>query len=178
VFLNKVLINQDTINMRKSIFIAFIALFVGANVYLTQESNRNHPSTIKKEVATRGMNVLIDPRLRPYYIEVAQRLNLEGINPNRQQAISITVGTLPSGVLGIAMGMFVDNVVTVIISDAYWYKLSESQRRALLWHELAHDLFNVEHGSVEIMSTSMSKIDTNNIDQMVAELINYIKNGR
>lgn len=163
--------------MRKSIFITFIALFIGAGVYLTHESNKVIKSTIKNEVATRGMNVLIDPRLRPYYIEVAQRLNLEGINPNRQQAISITVGTLPEGVLGIAMGMFVDNVVTVIISDAYWYKLSESQRRALLWHELAHDLFNVEHGSVEIMSTSMAKIDITNVDSMVKELIIYIRNN-
>lgn len=164
--------------MRSILVILTFAVFAGVLTVEIVKDNLYHPTTIKKEVETRSANVLIDPRLRPYYVKIAQRLNLEGINPPRQNMVSLTIGTLPQGVLGIAMGMFVDNVINVIISEAYWYKLSEPQRMALLWHELAHDVFNVEHGSVEIMSTSMSKIDTSNIDNMVIELINYIKNGR
>jgi len=163
--------------MRKSIYFAFIVAVITVFGISSNESYSLRPSTIKK-VESKRMLVLIDPRLRPYYLEVAQRLNLEGINPNRQDAISIMMGALPKGILGMALGMFVDNVTNVMISEAYWYGLSEPQRRALLWHELAHDLFNVEHGSVEIMTTSMARIDMNNIDQMVDELINYIKNGR
>ena len=162
-------------NIAKTIVIVAIA---AVYALLQGVEDAKHPSTIKNNVEVRSANVLIDPRLRPYYVEVAQKLNLEGINPARQQMVSVTIGTLPEGILGIAMGMFVDNVVNVIISDAYWYKLSEAQRRALLWHELAHDLFNVKHGSVEIMSTSMAKINTDNIEVMIDELINYIKNGR
>jgi len=155
-----------------------LSALIGISIYLALVFSVDTKETIKTEVATRGINVMIDPRLRPYYVEVAQRLNLENINPPRQQALSVIMGTLPEGVLGVAMGMFVDNVINVIISEAYWYKLSEPQRKALLWHELAHDIYNVEHGSVEIMSTSMASIDTNNVDQMVDELIKYIKNGR
>jgi len=164
--------------MRSILVILTFAVFAGVLTVEIAIDNLYHPTTIKNEVETRSANVLIDPRLRPYYVEIAQRLNLEGINPPRQNMVSVTVGTLPKGILGIAMGMWVDNVINVIISEAYWYKLSESQRRALLWHELAHDVFNVEHGSVEVMSTSMAKIDTSNIDNMIAELITYIKHGR
>ena len=164
--------------MRKTLLIIIVIAFAGVLTILEAGKKIQKAATIKKEIPVRGISVLIDPRLRPYYIEVAQRLNLEGINPNRQKGISITIGSLPKGVLGIAMGMFIDEVVNVIISTDYWFKLSESQKRALIWHELAHDMFNVEHGSVEIMSTSMAKINTNNIDELIKELIKHIQDVR
>lgn len=161
-------------------YIIFFTSLIGTTLILLGTSNKEIiPSTIKNEVPVRGGQVLIDPALYPYYIEFAQRIALEGINPDvRQDIVSITMGRLPSGVLGIAMGMWVDNAISTIINIELWNELTPLQKRALVWHELAHDVFNVEHGEIALMATSMDRINPDNIEEMINELIKYVKDGR
>lgn len=86
---------------------------------------------------------------------------------------------MPWGVAGMANGMNNDDIVFIWISKPIWNILSENQREWLIWHELAHDTFNIQHGETLIMSRS---IPENVSDLILAkakyELINLINGKR
>jgi len=59
--------------------------------------------------------------------------------------VSITFSTLQDGVLGVAMGMNNDRVINVLIDRDNWFIASPATRWYVLYHELGHDVLNLEH---------------------------------
>lgn len=53
------------------------------------------------------------------------------------------------GYAGLALGMNDDKKVFIVLDSAYWYGASETEKQALLFHELAHDILNVDHSKDE-----------------------------
>ena len=72
--------------------------------------------------------------------------------------------------------MDIDNITSIDINEtAFWY-LTKNQRRFLVYHELSHDIFNLEHHSTPIMTTPMpGYIDQVMIEIMIDRLINHLK---
>ena len=48
-------------------------------------------------------------------------------------------------VVGISFGMFDDEVIDIYIDNSYWEKADSAIRKKLIFHELGHDVLNLEH---------------------------------
>jgi hypothetical protein len=85
---------------------------------------------------------------------------------------------MPWGVAGLANGMGNNDAVFIWISKPIWNVLTENQKEWLIWHELAHDAFNIKHNETEIMSLSIPRNVTNmDLARAKYKLINLI-NGK
>lgn len=144
------------------------AITVLASIFLLATCN-NSRELVKVEPVIESVH----PYLKPYYEEF---LELTGY-ANKEEIIVMEFSKLmPYGVLGIAIGMDVDNVIYIKINADHWHELSENQRYVLLMHELAHDALNWEHESNILMETPMSRfIGSEYVDKCKKTLRDYAK---
>tara|TARA_R110000782_G_scaffold210315_1_gene298390 strand:- start:63 stop:524 length:462 start_codon:yes stop_codon:yes gene_type:complete len=100
----------------------------------------------------------ISKELQPYVKEVLTTLEIHDIQFKKQSFIVVfDADIMRTDTIGMAKGMDNDNLVYVIINPILWGKLTVKQRRHLMFHELAHDIFNTEHTvEVELMRPSMA----------------------
>ena len=49
--------------------------------------------------------------------------------------------------VGISFGMFNDEVIDIYIDNSYWEKVNSITRKKLIYHELGHDVLNLEHST-------------------------------
>ena len=86
---------------------------------------------------------------------------------------------MPWGVAGMANGMGNDDAVFIWISKPIWNKLTKNQREWLIWHELAHDTYDIQHGEALIMSRSIpGEVSDLILARAKYELINLINGKR
>ena len=50
-------------------------------------------------------------------------------------------------VVGISFGMFNDEVIDIYIDNSYWEEANSITRKKLIYHELGHDVLNLEHST-------------------------------
>ena len=93
-----------------------------------------------------------DPELRQYTIEFLTALDEYDIDYDRSIPVAVRFSkVMAMGVAGAAMGMMKDDETNVVVNQKTWKYLNEDQRRWLVYHELAHDMFNLRHWSTPIM---------------------------
>ena len=99
----------------------------------------------------------ISKELQPYVREVLTTLEFHDIEFKKQSFIVVfDADIMRTNLVGQAKGMDNDSLVYVIINPNLWGKLTVKERRHLIFHELAHDIFNTEHTfDVELMKPSM-----------------------
>ena len=99
----------------------------------------------------------ISKELQPYVREVLTTLKFHDIEFKKQSFIVVfDADIMRTNLVGQAKGMDNDSLVYVIINPNLWGKLTVKERRHLIFHELAHDIFNTEHTfDVELMKPSM-----------------------
>jgi uncharacterized protein (UPF0264 family) len=113
----------------------------------------------------------IDPSVMDYVLDYERDIKSIGLSlKNDNVSFSIIVGRLPIRVAGIAIGMFNDKAVNVVLNVAIWDSLSRAEKKALVYHELSHDVFGLEHGTCDLMSGSLREIT----DEMVKELLDTL----
>ena len=97
---------------------------------------------------------LISEELKPYVGDYFEVSDLYGVEVEKQisgfyvifdEEIGLESAILPNDVLGRAYGMFNDAIVYVVINKSQFKFLSEGKRKALIHHELNHDIHNFEH---------------------------------
>ena len=49
--------------------------------------------------------------------------------------------------VGISFGMFNDEIIDIYIDNSYWEKANSITRKKLIYHELGHDVLNLEHST-------------------------------
>ena len=79
------------------------------------------------------------------------------------------------GVIGIAEGMRYD-IIFVRIDRRFWRSSTIQQKRSLIFHELCHDMFDLEHGSINLMNPKLENITKQEFELQKIELIKYLKN--
>jgi len=117
----------------------------------------------------------IEPKYRGYVLEYINTLEENGIRVPAK--IRWTVKEEPSfwmtRVLGRAEGMDDDRQVDVLLTPLM-YRMTENEKKFIIWHELTHDIFNVRHGETILM-----KPQSGNDDMMFpiarVALIKYLK---
>ena len=122
----------------------------------------------------------ISNELQPYVREVLTTLEFHNIEFKKQSFIVVfDSDIIRTPLVGQAKGMDNDNLVYVIINPVLWGKLTVKQRRHLVFHELAHDIFNTEHTyDVELMKPSMPSPQASfymDINKEIKLLMEHIK---
>ena len=122
----------------------------------------------------------ISKELQPYVREVLTTLEFHDIEFKKQSFIVVfDADIIRTPLVGQAKGMDNDNLVYVIVNPVLWAKLTVKQRRHLIFHELAHDIFNTEHTKdVELMKPSMPSPQASyymDINKEIRLLMEHIK---
>ena len=113
----------------------------------------------EKVVETDKVFYYIDPELREYYMDFKQ--DIEGIGlelENDNISFCIVLGRTPLNVAGIAIGMDNKYAVNIVIDINLWRFLNKKERKALVYHEMAHDVFRLEHNSCSLMSGGLREM--------------------
>lgn len=139
----------------------------------------NCTSQIKEPVYTYELS----KELQPYVFEYLSTLEKYDIKFKKQSFIVVfSPDLIRTNLLGVAKGMFNNELVYVKINPRLWNWLTPKQKKHLIFHELSHDIFNVVHTEdVELMKPSMAnpfKSFIMNIDEEIKLLMKHIKNGQ
>lgn len=114
---------------------------------------------------------VIDPSVVEYVLDFQRDIESVGLAlENDNISFSIILGKLPNTVAGMAIGMFNPYCVNIILDEDIWNILNRAERKALVYHELAHDVFELHHNTCDIMSGGLREIT----DEMVEELLDTL----
>lgn len=124
----------------------------------------------------------ISPELREITYDYMRLLKNNGIEYNQTNFIVVLdIDLVGLPIAGYAHGMDNDSIVYVSINPATWNRLTKTQKKLLIFHELTHDIFNVRHDSgIELMKPQLQNVieaEALSIDEVLNELIRHLKNG-
>ena len=125
----------------------------------------------------------VNKELQPYVKEVLKSLEFHDIEFKKQSFVVVfDADLIRTPIAGRALGMDNDDLVYVIINPLMWGKLTVKERRHVIFHELSHDIFNIEHTNlIELMRPSMpspSESKYMRMNKQIYILMKYIKNGQ
>lgn len=124
-----------------------------------------------EEVKKNDIQYVIDPSVVEYVLDFQRDIESVGLAlENDNISFSIILGKLPDTVAGMAIGMFNKYCVNIILDEDIWNILNRAERKALVYHELAHDVFELHHNTCDIMSGGLREIT----DEMVEELLDTL----
>ena len=118
--------------------------------------------------------------LRPYLFMYLETLEKHNIKLKKQNFILVfDADIMRTPLLGQARGMFNNDLVYVKINPRVWSDLTNKQKIHLIFHELSHDIFNIEHTDmIALMRPVMASPSASlamNIDMEIVTLMSYIK---
>ena len=134
----------------------------------------------RQEIGYKPRIAGVNKQLEPFVVEYIKLLEDAGIKlPFGKDLLIIDfTSSLPFRVLGVAWGMNIDNITFIQINRNYWNHLNKQQKRFLMFHELSHDVFNLEHFDVKLMNTPIPSEDVltkEYVDSLMNELIKHLK---
>ena len=117
--------------------------------------------------------------LRQYLDDFVEDAALHGIDISYVYGheINIHFGSWePTLLAGLSTGYNNDKIINIYINEGSWAKRGEVHRKLLMYHELAHDIFNLSHtDNTELMDGGTLSIDRNDLDAVLEEFWNYVK---
>jgi len=121
--------------------------------------------------------------LQPYVFDYLNTLDKFDIKFKKQSFIVVfDADIMRTSLVGQAKGMFNDRLVYVKINPRLFGMLTHKQKRHLIFHELSHDLFNIEHTEdIELMRPSMASPSESfqmDIEKEIITLMMHIRNGQ
>ena len=117
---------------------------------------------------------VIDPSIVEYVLDFQRDVESVGLAiENDNISFSVILGKLPNNVAGMAIGMFNPYCVNIILDEEIWRVLSRSERKALVYHELAHDVFELHHNTCDIMSGGLRPITNGMIKELLDTLTKH-----
>ena len=118
---------------------------------------------------------VIDPSIVEYVLDFQRDVESVGLAiENDNISFSVILGKLPNNVAGMAIGMFNPYCVNIILDEEIWRVLSRSERKALVYHELAHDVFELHHNTCDIMSGGLRPITNGMIKELLDTLTKHL----
>ena len=122
----------------------------------------------------------LSKELQPYVFEYLSTLEKYDIKFKKQSFIVVfDADIMRTPLVGQAKGMFNDDLVYVKINPKLWSYLTVKQKRHLIFHELSHDIFNIEHTTeVELMKPSMASPAQSFVMDIEKEIINLMMHIR
>ena len=130
-------------------------------------------STITGYSQPKTNTFFVDNELIPYVVKFERELNKRGVEIDwNYQDIRIKFSNIRRpDILGIAYGMNNNTNIAIGINIHTWKYLSDNQKLLVMWHELAHDLFNYKHYDIELMMTAIPEyVGSSDLNRVVNEL--------
>ena len=127
----------------------------------------------------RSQNFVADKELMPYVHEYMDFLKKNKIGIEFQTKFVVAFNPFLDSFrfAGYAEGMNKNKEVNVYVSESVWKRLNEGQKRWLIFHELSHDIFNLHHGTCELMKPQMDiKDNMETFEIAKKELAEVLKN--
>ena len=123
---------------------------VGVVLVILGVFSRQKNNNLRKQIFE--SNIQIDKGIQPYFDHLVKGLQMEKVDIDLNQPISIRFTTeLPEGVLGQARGMFDSSRVDIIINLAQWQQLNSAEKYWVLMHEMGHDFWGKFHDGHGLM---------------------------
>jgi hypothetical protein len=121
----------------------------------------------------------VENQYKEYVIEFIDELEAEGIEIPEQirWTVQTDISLFRTNTLGWAQGMNDNRQVLIRLHPLLKFK-SGNELRFILWHELAHDVFNIKHGTIVLMQPSSTPYDAFLFPAAKIELIQYLKDNR
>ena len=153
-----------------------LGLAVWAMIGLITDNHRISKRSSGVDMTIKTVDV--DRQLQPYLMEFDRVMHDAGIDVKYGSLVVIKFVSLRTGLLGVAWGMNHD--VTVIhINPVLWATMSHQDKRMVMFHELAHDVFNLKHWSTLLMNPVKPQLlDKAFVDNAIKLLVKHIKDGR
>ena len=114
---------------------------------------------------------MIDTELLPYVLTFLSYFNL---NVDDYKTYVYFVDDIATERIGGSYGKDNDDVIHIRIDRNKWSKLSKTQKKWVMFHELGHDVLNLDHSRVGIMR---DRVPYGTIE-IKKELYRLRKNGR
>lgn len=161
--------NQDSKkeNIRFSISVILLLVFgLLANLVVEGQS-----------LVDNNPQVRIDEPFKGYYKLYTERLAAEGIQiPTGAILIQYKKSLRKTKYLGVARGMWNPAIVNIQVNPN-WKNRDMSTRKWVMFHELTHDMFNIEHNEISLMANKcpdyLSRYD---VEDAMDELVEFLKN--
>lgn len=137
--------------------------------------------TKNPETSERKDTMYVDYPLLPYVQSFYSYLEQDEIEVPKVELTTVTMNYhLPNRVLGVAWGMFRDEAVVVNINGRIWQYLSHEQKVALVFHELLHDVYDVEHLDIDGLMDPVLKngLTQEELAEWIEAYVKYIKENR
>lgn len=146
-----------------AITLLFLSTFVGV-------------SDSRESIYLQGTNIQADKELLPYIKRYLKLLEDHNIEYDKSQPFLVKFNRWANGqTLGVAWGMFEDGYVNIHINKQTWAIMTANERLITMFHELSHDLFNLEHGSIELMKPyKPSEVTSEDLKRMTKELVKHL----
>ena len=153
-----------------------LGLAIWAMIGLITDINRISKRSSGVDMTIRTVDV--SKELQPYLMEFDRVMHDAGIDVKYGSLVVIKFVPLRTGLLGVAWGMNHD--VTIIhINPVLWATMSHQDKRMVMFHELAHDVFNLKHWSTLLMNPVKPQLlDKSFVDNAIKLLIKHIKDVR
>ncbi len=154
--------------MKKLLLLATVAFMASCQTSDLCEHDMNPGECIYEGAQVGALSSYLD-----IYIEDLIRYNSQYGNQVRdwiyapQNTIKFNLGgTLPLLTNAVALGSCNDNLVQIHISRSHWAGLQPSERLWLMYHELGHDIHNIQH-STGIMANGNLPIDGKTAERFI-----------
>lgn len=105
-------------------------------------------TSCNKNNCNNSVNYFVEDALRREVDEWFIELRKAGVDVKYGRSFIIVLSNLKAdleGAAGVAYGMDDDKGVFIRIDISNWSRYDVNLRRWLIWHELGHDVFNLEH---------------------------------
>jgi hypothetical protein len=125
--------------------------------------------------------VSIDRDLIPYVIQFDNMARARGVDIDWEYMdLNIRFANIRrSEILGVARGMHHATSVNIMINQNQWKRHTSNQKLWIMFHELAHDLFDIEHNEIELMMTRLPRfVSQSDLNRVMWELVEYLKDNK
>ena len=123
-----------------------------------------------------------------FFIDTANTLGYD-LSPLRNQIISIRYLSVNEEIpdfnnyhdknsffaIAFAIGMNQDNKVEIVVDYEQWLKLNDFQKMLTMFHELCHDLLNIEHDDSKENNLMHSSIGPSSIEELIFDFDSLLK---
>ena len=103
----------------------------------------------EKSILISGIDLTDERTADPEIIIQAFLDEVKRIGLSQKQEVLISFSPIDSQVLAQCLSMYQDNLVTIEINPEHWQRSSSQKKWYILYHELGHDVLNIEHTGIE-----------------------------
>ena len=120
-----------------------------------------------------------DKELLPYFEIAVNDLESIGVDFKKQPIrLQFTESIHIKNVIAVAYGMNNDYYINIMVSKEWWLKLSHSDKKWVMMHEILHDYYNFKHESCMFLNTKLTRTTKKKYERALVDLKHKLNGTR